>query len=465
MTRLLNSLAARDVASHLHPCTNIGVHEENGPVIFERGEGIYLFDDQGRRFLEGMSGLWCASLGFSEKRLVDAATKQLSKLPYAHTFRGRSHQTAIELAEQLIGLAPVPMSKVFFANSGSEANESAIKIAWHYHHARGQPERRKIISREKGYHGTTVATASLTGIREFHHDFNLPRPWALFVGCPHHWKFARRGEDEAAFAARLANELEELILREGPDTIAAFIAEPVMGGSAVLIPPADYFAHVQRVLRKYGILFIADEVITGFGRTGNMFGSQTFGLKPDILTCAKALSAAYVPISATMITEPIYQALVQQSEKHGLFWHGFTYSGHPMATAVALEALAIYKDRDIVGHVRRVAPRFQAGLQALAERKFVGEVRGLGLMGAVELVADKVTRAPFAPAMKAGQRVLREAEDHGLIIRAVGDALVMAPPLIINENEIDELLATLTVALDKVEAELEDELSRGTQHP
>ncbi len=459
MTRLSNSLAARDVAHHLHPCTHTGLHEKDGPLIFDRGEGIYLIDDRGRRYLEGMSGLWCASLGFSEKRLVDAATRQLSKLPYAHTFRGRSHQTAIELAERLVAIAPA-MSKVFFANSGSEANETAIKIAWHYHHARGEPERRKVISREKGYHGTTVATAGLSGIREYHHDFNLPRPWALFVGCPHHWKFGRPGEDEAAFAARLAAELEDLILREGPETIAAFIAEPVMGGSSVIVPPADFFARVQAVLRKYVILFIADEVITGFGRTGNMFGSQTFDLRPDILTCAKALSAAYVPISATLITEPIYQALIRQSEKHGLFWHGFTYSGHPMATAVALEALAIYKERDIVGHVRRVGPKLQAGLRALAGHRFVGEVRGLGLMGAVELVADKATKTPFTPAVKAGQRVLRRAEDRGLIIRAVGDALVVAPPLIINEAEIDELLATLTVAIDETEVELADEVRR-----
>lgn len=455
MTRHPNSLAMRDAAVHLHPCTNLRAHEAGEALIFERGEGIFLYDSDGKRYLEGMSGLWCAGLGFSERRLADAAYRQMTTLPYAHGFRGRSHRPAIDLAEQLISLAPGPMSKVFFANSGSEANDTAIKIAWHYHHARGQPQRRKFISREKAYHGSTVGTSSLTGIREFHQDFNLPMPWVVFASCPHHWKFAAPGESEAAFAARLADEIEAIILREGPDTIAAFIAEPIMGGSAVVMPPADYFARVQAVLRKYGILFIVDEVITGFGRTGNMFGSETFRLTPDIITVAKCLSSAYVPISATMISAPIYEALLSQSEKFGLFWHGFTYSGHPVAAAVALETLAIYAKRDLVGHVRKVATRFQSGLRALASLPFVGEVRGIGLMGAVELVANNQTRTPFPETTRAGQQVLWRAQERGLIIRAVGDALVLAPPLVITEEEIDTLLGILRAALDDVAPLLE----------
>ena len=414
MTQLSNSMAARDVAHHLHPCTNITAHEQNGPLIFDRGEGIYLYDAQGRRYLEAMSGLWCATLGFSEQRLVDAATRQLARLPYAHTFRGRSSQPTIELAERLIEIAPAPMSKVFFANSGSEANETAIKIAWQYHHARGEPGRRKIIARERGYHGSTIGAGSLTGIRDFHRDFNMPLDFAVFAACPHYWKNGLPGESEEAFAERLADEIEALVLREGPDTIAAFIAEPVMGGSAVILPPSGYFERVQAVLRKYGILFIVDEVITGFGRSGNMFGSQTFGLTPDIMTLAKALSSAYVPLSATLISAPVYAALADESDRFGLFWHGFTYSGHPVATAVALEALKIYAERDIVGHVRKVESRFLAGLRSLVDRPFVGEVRGIGLMAAVELVADKATRRPFRPGVRAGEVVLRHAQDRGL---------------------------------------------------
>ena len=452
MTGQPNSPAARDVAAVLHPFTDLKAHEEDGPFIIDRGGGVYVTDENGKTYIEGMSGLWCASLGFSERRLVDAAARQMAELPYNQTFLGRSHGTTIDLAERLLSLSPVPMSRILFASSGSEANDTAVKLVWYYNNAEGRPERRKIIGRRNGYHGTTVATTSLSGIPDLHRGFNLPIAGVLHTDCPHHYRFARPGETEEEFADRLAANLEKLILDEGPDTVAAFIAEPVMGVGGVIVPPETYFEKVQAVLREYGVLFIVDEVICGFGRTGNMFGSETFGLRPDLMCCAKALSSAYLPISATFVSEPIYRAMVAESEKIGVFGHGYTYSGHPVAAAVALETLDIYEERDVVGHVRAVAPRFQEVFQALADRPLVGEVRGVGLMAGVELVAHKPGKRPFDPALKVGAYLTARAREYGLIVRALGDTVVCAPPLVVTEDEIDELGARFHRALADTEA-------------
>ena len=452
MTGQPNSPAARDVAAVLHPFTDLKSHEEDGPFIIDRGGGVYVTDENGKTYIEGMSGLWCASLGFSERRLVDAAARQMAELPYNQTFLGRSHGTTIDLAERLLSLSPVPMSRILFASSGSEANDTAVKLVWYYNNAEGRPERRKIIGRRNGYHGTTVATTSLSGIPDLHRGFNLPIAGVLHTDCPHHYRFARPGETEEEFADRLAANLEKLILDEGPETVAAFIAEPVMGVGGVIVPPETYFEKVQAVLREYGVLFIVDEVICGFGRTGNMFGSETFGLRPDLMCCAKALSSAYLPISATFVSEPIYRAMVAESEKIGVFGHGYTYSGHPVAAAVALETLDIYEERDIVGHVRAVAPRFQEVFQTLADRPLVGEVRGVGLMAGIELVADKPGKRPFDPALKVGAYLTSRAREYGLIVRALGDTVVCAPPLVVTEDEIDELGARFHRALADTEA-------------
>ncbi|HEV8028176.1 MAG TPA: aspartate aminotransferase family protein, partial [Stellaceae bacterium] len=390
-----NSVSSRDIAFTLHPYTNLKKHETEGPLVVTEGRGIYVYDENGKEYIEGLAGLWCTALGFSEERLVDAATRQLKRLPFYHLFNHKTHDVGAELAERLIALMPVEMSKVFFNNSGSEANDTAVKLVWYYNNALGRPRKKKIIGRMKGYHGVTVATASLTGLPNNHRDFDLPIANIRHADCPHHYRFAKPGESEEEFATRLAESLEAQILREDPDTVAAFIAEPVMGAGGVIVPPRTYFEKIQRVLRKYDMLLIADEVICGFGRTGNMFGSETFGLSPDIITVAKALSSAYLPISATVISEPIYRALVAQSEKIGTFAHGFTYSGHPVCCAVALETLKIYEERDIVGHVRAVAPQLQQGLKRFADHPLVGEVRGVGLIAAVELVRDKATKAPF----------------------------------------------------------------------
>ena len=448
MKQMLNSAASRDIAFHLHPYTNFKVHESQGPLVITRGEGVRVFDEDGKGYIEGMAGLWCTALGFDEPRLIEAATRELKRLPFYHNFAGRASDVIIDLAEKLIGIAPVPMSKVFFANSGSEATDTAVKLIWYYNNALGRPAKKKIISRIKAYHGVTVASASLTGLPNNHRDFDLPIANILHTDCPHHYRFGADGESEEDFATRCAANLEKLILEEDPDTVAAFIAEPVMGAGGVIVPPKTYFEKIEAVLEKYDVLFVVDEVICGFGRTGNMWGTQTFGLHPDMITMAKALSSAYLPISALMVSEPIYRAMVQESEKIGIFAHGFTYGGHPVPAAVAVEALNIYVERDIVGQVRAAAPHFQAGLGRLADHPLVGEVRGVGLVAGVEVVRNKETKEPFDPADGVGAYLGARIQEHGTITRPIADTIAFSPPLIISPAEIDEMIASLERGLE-----------------
>ena len=448
-----NSLRDKDQAYALHPYTDLRLHERCGPMVITRGEGVRVFDENGRGYIEGLAGLWCASLGFSQPRLAEAARRQMMTLPYGHVFRHKSHEPSIELAERLIAMAPVPMSKVFFANSGSEANDTVIKLLWYFNNALGRPEKKKIISRVQAYHGVTVATASLTRLPANNIDFDLPIARIVHTTCPQAYHQARPGEGDAAFADRLASDLEDLILAEGPDTVAAFFAEPVMGAGGVIVPPATYFPKMQAVCRKYDILVVADEVICGFHRTGSTWGSQTFDMAPDILTCAKALSSAYLPISAVMINDRLFQAIADNSARIGMFGHGYTYSAHPVCAAVALETLAIYDDLDIVAHVAEVAPVMQAHLKSLGDHPLVGEARGVGLIGALELVEDKAARKNFDPKRGIGVKVIDSMERHGALSRAmIHDSLGFAPPLIITKAELDELFAIVRVALDEVAA-------------
>jgi 4-aminobutyrate--pyruvate transaminase len=440
--------AGRDIASTIHPYTNLKTHQSDGPLVITEGNGVFVRDEDGKEYLEGLAGLWCASLGFSEKRLADAAYKQLLKLPYYHTFAGKAHDTGIELAEKLMSIAPVPMSKVFFVNSGSEANDTVVKLVWYYNNALGRPKKKKILARTKGYHGVTVASASLTGLPNNHRDFDLPISNILHIDCPHWYRFAQPGESEEAFSTRLAGALEQRILAEGPDTVAALIGEPIMGAGGVLLPPATYWEKIQAVLRRHDVLLISDEVICGFARTGNMWGSTTFGMQPDMLTCAKALSAAYLPIAAVMVSEKIYSALVSESEKIGVFAHGFTYSGHPVSSAVALETLKIYEERDIVSHVRRIAPRMQEALRRFENHPLVGEVRGIGLIGGIELVADKPTKTPFDAKLNVAGFLAKRSHHHGLILRPIGDTVAFCPPLIIQAHEIDLMFERFGLALE-----------------
>jgi 4-aminobutyrate---pyruvate transaminase len=442
------TLHSADIGAQIHPYTNLSLHQDTGPMVITRGEGVYVYDDKGNRFLEALAGLFCVSLGFSNQRLADAADRQMRTLPFYHSFGGKATEPSVRLAQRLLEMAPVPMSKVLFANSGSEANDTALKIAWYYNNALGRPLKKKVISRTRAYHGVTIATASLTGLPNNHRDFDLPIERILHTDCPLHYRYAQPGETQEGFATRCAQSLEQLILAEGPDTVAAFIAEPLMASGGVIVPSPGYYEKVQAVLRKYDILLIADEVICGFCRTGNMFGTETFALQPDIITLAKQLSSGYLPISALMVNEKIYGAMVEQSRKIGTFGHGFTYSGHPVCAAVALETLKIYEEERILDHVRRIAPQFQRRLAQLADHPLVGDARGMGLIGAVELVADKSTKASFPPTAGVAQYAGSRALAHGVMTRALGDTVNMCPPLIIQPAQIDELFDGIAAGLD-----------------
>lgn len=448
--QLPNSTAARDIAHVLHPYTNLVKHEAVGPLVIERGKGIYVYDDQDKEYIEGMAGLWCAGLGFSEAALVDAAVEQMRKLPYYHGFGHKTTGPVVELAEKLKAMSPLPVGKIFFAEGGSGANDTLIKLIWYYNNARGRTDKKTILSRIKGYHGVTVASASLTGLPANHKDFDLPIARIKHVDCPHYYRFAEPGESEADFVARLAKNLEDFILAEGPDSVAAFFAEPIMGAGGVILPPKDYFPAIQKVLQKYDILSVSDEVICGFGRTGNWWGAQTFDYRPDFISCAKQLSSAYLPISAVLVPEHVFEVIRDNSGKIGTFGHGFTYGGHPVAAAVALRTLQIYEERDMLGHVNAVAPRFQARIRRLGDHPLVGEARGTGLIGAAELVADKKSKRGFAPAAGVGAACMNFAQEEGLIIRAMaGDVIGFCPPMIITDSEIDELFDRFERALAK----------------
>ncbi len=442
------TISGKDIAYHFHSYTNPVLHEEIGPQIISKGQGIYVYDETGKKYIEGMAGLWCTSLGFSEKRLIEAATKQMRQLPFYHTFNHRVAPIVAELAERLVDMAPVPMSKAYFTNSGSEANDSIIKLIWYYNNALGRHQKKKIISRHRAYHGVTIATASLTGRANSHIDFDLPLAGIIHTDCPHFYRQGLPGETEADFGARCADNLEKLILKEGPETIAAFIAEPVMAAGGVIIPPKGYFDKVQAVLKKYDILLIADEVVCGFGRTGKMFGSELYNLKPDFITLAKGLSSAYLPIGAVLLSEKIYEVVRQNADKIGTFAHGFTYSGHPVSAAVAVECLKIYQDENILNHIQTVSVLFQKQLQALQNHPLVGEVRGIGLLGGVELVADKKTRRAFEVKMNVGREALKFLLKKGLILRNYGDTITCCPPLIINAEQITMLFKLLRQGLD-----------------
>ena len=446
----LSNLAVRDVETLVHPYTNLAALRETGPLVLERGQGVFVYDSEGKAYIEGMAGLWCTALGYGNEELVEAAAAQMRKLPFGHLFTGKSHDPAIELAERIKEIAPVPTSKVFFCSSGSEANDTQVKLVWYMNNALGRPGKKKIISRLKAYHGVTIAAASLTGLPANHRDFDLPIAGILHAGCPHHYRFAQDGESEEEFAKRLAGELEALILREGPDTVAAFIAEPVMGAGGVIVPPKNYFPQITAVCRKYDLYMISDEVICGFGRLGTMFGCDMLGFAPDSITIAKALTSAYLPLAGLTVPEAMYQAMLDESRKIGTFGHGFTYSGHPVAVAVALKALDIYARERIAEQAARKAPQFQSRLSALGEHPLVGEARGLGLVGAIELVADKETKRSFDPLSGVGPRAIRFAEQEGLIVRFImGDVISLCPPLIITPAEIGEMFDRLCRALDR----------------
>ena len=434
-----NSDYSRDIEFHLHSYTHPSTLSKEGPHIINKGDGIYVFDDTGKKFIEGMSGLWCASLGFSENELIKTITEQLKRLPFYHSFAGKTANPAIDLAEHLIKISPVNMSKVFFANSGSEANDTAIKMIWYYSLARGLPNKKKIISRKKGYHGVTIAAASLTGMSYAQDGFSLPLDFALHTKAPDYFNDALPNENEATFSDRLAKELETLILEEGPETIAAFIAEPVMGAGGVIIPPESYFPKIQKILQKHDILMVADEVICGFGRTGNMWGSETFNIKPDIITTAKALSSAYLPISAVILSEKVYKPIESQANDLGIFGHGYTYSAHPVCAAVALKTQQIMIERDIISNVKKVSKVFGERIKQTNKNNwFISNGRSVGLIGAIEFGYDKNKK--FDIKKKIAAQSAKVIQDNGVILRSLpGDVIGFCPPLIISEAQVNEM--------------------------
>jgi 4-aminobutyrate--pyruvate transaminase len=448
----LSNMAVRDIETVIHPFTNLARHRETGPLILDHGKGIYLYDPDGKRYIEGLAGLWCTALGYGNEELVEAAAEAMRRLSFSSVFGGKSHDLVIELSEKLKEMVPCPASKVLFGASGSEANDMQIKLTWYYNNARGRPQKKKVISRIKGYHGVTIASGSLTGLPAVQTDFDLPIKNILHTSCPHYYRFGKDGESEEEFSTRMAKDLEEMIQREGPDTVAAFIAEPIMGAGGVIIPPRSYFPKINEVLSKYDVRYISDEVICGFGRTGNWFGAQSLGMKPTSVSMAKAITSAYFPVSAMTIEEDLYQAMVEESRKIGIFGHGYTYTAHPVGCAVALKAIEIYERTNIVGHVRSVATTFAERMARLKDHPLVGEVRSMGLIGAIELVADKKSKRPFDPKKAVGPTCVTFLQELGLINRAMGDAVALCPPLVITHDEINDMFDMVEKAIDRTEA-------------
>ncbi|SDX79826.1 4-aminobutyrate---pyruvate transaminase [Albimonas donghaensis] len=440
-----NSPEARDIAYQMHPMVDQRRYEKTGGLVIERGEGVYVFDSSGKRYIEGLAGLWSVALGFGEKRLADVAYEQMQKLPYYHTFAYRTHGPAIDLAEKLVQISPEHLTRAHFTSSGSEANDLVVKMIWYRSNALGKPEKKKIIGRIKGYHGVTIAAGSVTGLPNNHRSFDLPLDRMIHTLTPDYWREAQEGESELDFSKRMAAALEEMILAEGPDTIAAMFGEPVMGAGGVIVPPEGYWAEIQAVLKKYDILLVADEVICGFGRTGKMFACETYDIRPDVMVLSKQISSSYMPLSAILISDDFYEPIADESHKIGVFGHGYTASGHPVATAVGLENVKIIEEKDLVGNAARLAPLFLSRLADLAKHPLAAASRGVGLLGALEI---KPWETPNAAAAAVAEAMMEE----GVICRNIGEALCFCPPLIITEEQVNAMFDGVATALDKVAA-------------
>jgi len=449
----MKNLPAIDASSILHPATNADDFARTGSKIIESGKGIYLKDHRGKKLIDAVAGLWCVNVGYGREELADAMHKSALHLSYYHTFSGMSNTPQIELAERLLEKVPPGLSKVFFGSGGSDGNDSLIKIIWYINNIRNQPQKKKIISRWQAYHGTSLATASLTGLPSFHTDFDLPVSNILHTESPDFFRHGLVGETEEAFSARRAQQLEDMILREGKDTVAAFIAEPVLGAGGVVPPPKDYFDAIQKVLKRYDILFIVDEVVCGYGRLGTWFGSQYYDLKPDMMTTAKALTSGYFPFSASFLSDEIWQLLKEGSAKYGNFAHGYTYAGHPIGAAVAMANLDIIENEHLVDNAALVGTYFHQQLQQrFAKDSFVAEVRGVGMIAAVQLVKDKNQRTFFDKETKISAKVAQQCYENGLIARPLPslDSMAFSPPLICTNNDIDNIIDRFEASVRKV---------------
>lgn len=460
MTVNSKQIAEMDRNSVLHPFTQLkdfASGKMGDPTIVETGKGIRIQDIHGNKLIDGFAGLYCVNIGYGRDEVAEAISRQAYRLAYYHTYAAHTTDELAILSDRLVKMSPGKMSKIFYGMSGSDANETQAKLVWYYNNLRGKPNKKKIISRERGYHGCSIVSGSMTGMSFYHDHMDLPRAGVLHTGAPHYYWGAEAGETELEFSKRRAAELEQLILREDPDTIGAFIAEPVLGTGGITPPPEGYWAEVQKILHKYDILLIADEVITGFGRTGSMFGSQHYGMEPDLITVAKGLTSAYFPLSGAIVGQKVYDVMEEAADRIGSFSHGYTYSGHPIGAAAANAVLDIVEKEDLPGNAKAVGTYFQEQLKAkFAQLPIVGEVRGVGLMGAIEFVADREKKARFDSSLSVGARISKAARDRGLIARAMphGDILGFAPPLVTTKDEVDEIVAIAEAAVRSVMDEL-----------
>lgn len=453
----MSTLKERDLSYILHPATPIHEHLRNGPRIIESGKGLFIKDAEGNEFLDGVAGLWCVNVGYGRTELATAMAKATEDLGFYHTFTSMSNTPQIELAEYLINATDGVFSKVFFGTSGSDANDTLIKLVWYYNYLRGKPSKRKIIARHKAYHGTSSSTVSLTGLPSFHKGFGLPFPYALHMDNPDFYRNGKPGETEEAFSQRLASQLEQLILAEGADTIGAFIAEPVMAAGGIIPPSKGYFQAISAVLKKYDILMIADEVVCGFGRLGSVFGHKHYNYKPDMMSCAKGLTSGYFPLSASFISEEIWQVLVNGASEMGNFSHGYTYSGHPVGAAVALANLAIIEKEKLIDNAKTIGQYLHEQLKSrFLNHPHVAEIRGEGLIAAVQLVLDKDNKKFFSPTVKIANRITKESLGENLILRPLPsvDSVAFSPPLTVNESDIDDILNRFEQGLNKAVRQL-----------
>jgi L-2,4-diaminobutyrate transaminase len=449
---MLSDLHGMDLTSHLHPYTNFADLAAHGPTILSGGSGVWVRDSAGRTYIDAMSGLWCCDVGYGREEIAEAIARQARELPFYHTFFGMANEPAIRLADRLKHMVPWPIARVFFGLSGSDANDTQIKLIWLYNTLRGKPQKTKILSRRMGYHGITLGASSLTGLPAVHAHMNLPLPGFLHLSTPHHYRYAAPGMSEAEFVAALVQELERTIEAEGADTIAAFFAEPVMGAGGVLVPPAGYFPAMQAVLRKHDILFVADEVICGFGRLGQPWGSLALGIEPDMVTIAKGLTSGYAPLSAALISEKVWSVLAAHEDLLPQLNHGFTYSGHPLCAAAAHANLDIMEREDLFGRAAETGTYLQSRLrETFGDHPHVGEVRGIGMIAALEVVVDRETRAVLPPELKLPLKMFRRMLDRGVIARTVGaSGIALCPPYVIEREEIDTALGVIRDTIDEI---------------